>query len=57
MFLNEHRIEAVGSVAGSGPPIHPDVINIAKEDLSVLGDWLDFGAIAGQRHGILWCIG
>ena len=47
VFLNEHRIEAVGSVAGSGPPIHPDVINIAKEDLSVLVT----GSILAQSQG------
>ena len=47
MFLNEHRIEAVGSVAGSGPPIHPDVINIAKEDLSILVT----GSILAQSQG------
>lgn len=47
VFLNEHRIEKIGAVEGQGDTIHPRVIQIAKEDLSVLIT----GSILAQTQG------
>lgn len=47
VFLNEHSIEPIGRVEANGETIHPRVIQMAKEDLSILIT----GSILAQTQG------
>jgi len=47
VFLNEHSIEQLGRVEGGSDTIHPKVIQMAKEDLSILIT----GSILAQTQG------
>lgn len=47
VMLDEWKLEPIGSVQGTGDPIHPRVIEIAKSDLSMLVT----GSVLAQSQG------